>query len=130
MLAAFEPYLAQRWARGCRNRSRLFREIRAQGYQHSARIVFTFLQRLDRDTPADATPLTRVTPQVPSARHVALLLVQRPEALADAERDYLTRLGDHEPTLAMAHELAQVSRLWCANAPARSTSRPGSPERP
>jgi len=31
VLAPYEPYLIQRWAEGCRNRSRLFREIRLVG---------------------------------------------------------------------------------------------------
>jgi hypothetical protein len=39
VLAQYEPYLIQRWAEGCRNRSRLFREIRLLGDQHSARTV-------------------------------------------------------------------------------------------
>ena len=47
VLAPYEPYLIQRWAEGCRNRSRLFREIRLLGYQHSARTVSLFLKRLN-----------------------------------------------------------------------------------
>ena len=49
VLAPYEPYLVQRWAEGCRNRSRLFREIRLLGYQHSARTVSLFLKRLDNE---------------------------------------------------------------------------------
>ena len=44
VLAPYEPYLVQRWSEGCRNRSRLFREIRLQGYQHGARTVSLFLK--------------------------------------------------------------------------------------
>src|SRR3954447_6038713 len=47
VLAPYEPYLIRRWAEGCRNRSRLFREIRLLGYQHSARTVSLFLKRLE-----------------------------------------------------------------------------------
>jgi transposase len=45
---------------------------------------------------------------VPSARHVAGLLVWRKDQLPEEERDYLRRLCEHEPTIARAYELAQV----------------------
>jgi transposase len=109
VLAPYEPYLIQRWAEGCRNRSRLFREIRLLGYQHSARTVSLFLKRLDEQAPAStaASPRPTVT-RVPSARHVACLLVWRKDRLPEDERDYLKRLCDHEPTIALAYELAQA----------------------
>lgn len=108
VLAPYEPYLVQRWLEGCRNRSRLFREIRLQGYQHSARTVSLFLKRLEQDPSASAAapsrpPVTRV----PSARHVACLLVWRKDRLPEDERSYLERLCDQEPTIALAYELAQ-----------------------
>jgi transposase len=108
VLAPYEPYLIRRWAEGCRNRSRLFREIRLQGYQYSARTVSLFLKRLEQDPSASAAapsrpPVTRV----PSARHVACLLVWRKDRLPEEERDYLQRLCDQEPTIALAYELAQ-----------------------
>ena len=62
VLAPYEPYLIQRWAEGCRNRSRLFREIRLLGYQHSARTVSLFLKRLEhehRQRPQQRRPARR-----------------------------------------------------------------------
>jgi transposase len=109
VLAPYEPYLLQRWAEGCRNRSRLFLEIRLQGYQHSARTVSLFLKQLSDEQPSASAvassrpPLTRV----PSARHVACLLVWRTDRLPEDERSYLERLCDQEPTVARAYELAQ-----------------------
>ena len=44
---------------------------------------------------------------MPSARHVACLLVWRKDRLPEEEREYLRRLCDHEPTIALAYELAQ-----------------------
>jgi transposase len=109
VLAPYEPYLVQRWAEGCRNRSRLFREIRLLGYQHSARTVSLFLKRLNAEQPsASNTGQPRqTTARVPSARHVACLLVWRKERLLEEGRAYLQRLCDHEPTIARAYELAQ-----------------------
>jgi transposase len=101
--------LLQRWAEGCRNRSRLFREIRLLGYQHSARTVSLFLKRLNNEQPSASTtgPPRQTTPRAPSARHVACLLVWRKERLPKEERNYLQRLCDQELTIARVYELAQ-----------------------
>jgi transposase len=108
VLAPYEPYLIQRWTEGCRNRSRLFREIRLLGYRHSARTVSLFLKRLNEQPSGSAIPPARPTvPRVPSARHVACLLVWRTDRLPEEEREYLRRLCDHEPIIALAYELAQ-----------------------
>jgi transposase len=109
VLAPYEPYLIQRWSEGCRNRSRLFREIRLQGYQHSARTVSLFLKRLNDEQPAASTVGSprQVMTRAPSARHVACLLVWRKERLPDEERAYLQRLCDQEPAIGRAYELAQ-----------------------
>jgi transposase len=108
VLAPYEPYLQQRWAEGCRNRSRLFREIRLQGYQHRARTVFHFLKRLGDQPESAAAPARQRMARVPSARHVACLLVCRKDRLPEEEREYLRRLCDHEPAIAVAYELAQA----------------------
>jgi transposase len=108
VLAPYEPYLIQRWAEGCRNHSRLFREIRLLGYQHSARTVSLFLQRLEQEPSASGVASSRPTvTRVPSARRVACLLVWRKDQLAEEDRAYLRRLCDHEPTIALAYEMAQ-----------------------
>jgi transposase len=109
VLAPYEAYLQQRWADGCRNRSRLFREIRLLGYQHSARTVSLFLKQLSDEQPSGlgvASSRPTVT-RVPSARRVASLLVWHKDQLPEEERDYLRRLCDREPTIALAYELAQ-----------------------
>jgi transposase len=108
VLAAYEAYLIQRWAEGCRNRSRLFREIRLLGYQHSARTVSLFLKRLEQEPSASGVASSRPTvTRVPPVRHVASLLVWHKDQLPEGERDYLRRLCDQEPTIALAYELAQ-----------------------
>jgi transposase len=109
LLEPYEPYSLWRWQEGCHNRSRLFREIRDQGYRYGASNVFRFFKRIERqhgrailgaDTPPAATP--------PSARHVAFLLAQRPAELSDEDRDYLGRLCTAEPALAAAYALTQA----------------------
>jgi transposase len=108
VLAPYEPYLIQRWTEGCRNRSRLFREIRLLGFQHSARTVSLFLKRLEQEPSALAVTSSRpIVTRVPPARRMACLLVRRKDQLADEDRDYLSRLCDQEPTVALAYDLAQ-----------------------
>jgi transposase len=108
VLAPYETYLQQRWAEGCRNRARLFREIRLQGYQHSARTVSLFLKRIEEYPSASAAvPSRPAVTRVPPAHYVARLLVWRKDRVPEQERDYLRRLCDHEPTIALAYELAQ-----------------------
>jgi transposase len=108
VLAPYEAYLIQRWTEGCRNRSRLFREIRLLGYQHSARTVSLFLKHLEQEPSAPAVTSSRpAVIRVPPARRVACLLVWRKDQLPEEERDYLRRLCDQEPTIALAYELAQ-----------------------
>jgi transposase len=107
VLEPYEPYLRRRWAEGCRNRSRLVREIRLLGYEHGARTVFRFLEHLGPVQPGAAPPPKPTPARVPSARHIAFLLVRRPEDLADDDRDYLDHLCEHEPTVAAAYTLAQ-----------------------
>jgi transposase len=107
VLGPYEVYLQQRWAEGCRNRSRLFREIRLLGYQNSARTVSLFLKRLEEEPSASGVASSRPTvTKVPSARRVASLLVWHEDQLPDEEREYLRRLCDQEPMIALAYELA------------------------
>jgi transposase len=107
VLEPYEPYLQQRWAEGCRNRSRLVREIRLLGYRHGARTVFHFFKRSARDHPGPAGAPAQSTARAPSARHVACLLIRCPDEVPEEERDYLGRLCDREPTIAAAYQLAQ-----------------------
>ncbi len=108
VLAPYEPYLIRRWAEGCRNRSRLFRELRLLGYHYSARTVSLFLKRLEHDPSTSAAAPSRPTvTTVPSARHVACLLIWRQDRLPEEERDYLQRLCDQESTIALAYGVAQ-----------------------
>ncbi len=107
LLTPYEPYLRQRWTEGCHTKAQLLVEVREQGYPHSARSVYRVLRQVEREGAAGVAGGTP-RPEVPSPRHVATLLVQRPERLTDAERSYLTRLGEHTPCIATAYALTQV----------------------
>jgi transposase len=108
VLEPWEPYLLTRWEEGCRMATVLWREIRAQGFGHSLTNVQRFVNQLRRDGPPPAgRPRTALTkPQGPPPRHVAALVLRRPERRTDEQRTYLTHLRAQDPTLAAAADLA------------------------
>lgn len=106
LLTPYEPFLRQRWTAGCHTKAQLLREVREQGYPHSARSVYRFLRQVERECAAGVAGRTPRA-EVLSPRHVATLLVQRSERLTEEERAYLTRLGAHTPSIATAYALTQ-----------------------
>jgi transposase len=106
LLTPYEPYLRQRWAEGCRSKALLLGELRSKGYTHSASTVYRFLKRVDREC-ASGTAGRTTRPEVPSPRHVATLLMRRPERLTAEARSYLTRLCEQTPSIATAYTLTQ-----------------------
>jgi transposase len=106
LLTPYEPFLRQRWTEGCHIKAQLLREVREQGYAQGDRTVYRFLRQVERELAAGAAAGTP-RPAVPSPRHVATLLVQRPARLSDEERAYVQRLGEQTPGIATAYTLTQ-----------------------
>jgi transposase len=79
VLRPYMPYLIRRWREGISDSRQLWREIRAQGYAHSARTVCRFITRLRRASEAGQAPETQASPytrrQGPSARAVSFTFV-------------------------------------------------------
>jgi transposase len=109
VLAPYEPYLLKRWEEGCRVATRLWREIQAQGFAYSLSNVQRFVAQLRREgPPPDGCPRTPLTqPQGPSPRHVAALILRRPEQQTAEQRAYLKRLTGEEPAIDTAITLAE-----------------------
>ena len=110
---SIDPYkdsLVARWQEGCHDRRRLFSEIRAMGYRHSESTVFRFFRMLRR---AGAGEFERVSGpsgasvRAPSAKHVATLLVRRPEALDENQSRYLAKMCELSDEIQRAYELTQ-----------------------
>jgi len=106
LLTPFEPYLRQRWQEGCHIKSVLLRDVRVQGYRAGPRTVYRFLQQVEREETAPRAAAVARPSDVPSPRHVASLMLQRPERLADDDRTYLGRLCAQTPLIARAYTLA------------------------
>jgi transposase len=106
LLTPFEPYLRQRWQEGCHTKSLLLREVRDQGYSYGPSNVYRFLKRVEREAVVPPSAAAPPPLDVPSPRHVATLLMQRPERLTEDDRAYLDRLCAQEPTITIAYALS------------------------
>lgn len=120
---AYAPYVLQRWQEGCHNGLQLWREIQAQGYRHSARMVYQFLQPLR----AGVIPVLRAIPteheqQVPkkqapvppasaldtlSARQAVWLLIREFTALDQTEQKTLAILRQSSQRVETIYQLVQ-----------------------
>lgn len=111
VLTPHEPYLLERWQAGCRNGMRLYRELRAQGYPHGPSTVMRFVAQLRREEAAGQLVGTRARVEavpVPTARHVAALMLRRPERHTPEEHGYLERLAAADATVATVAQLVQT----------------------
>jgi transposase len=99
LLTPYEPYLLQRWAEGCHNGVRLYREIAAQGFSGSRIHVARFVAQLRRDQDTDPTiPASgsSVRSEGLTPRDATWLVIRPVQERTPAEQtalDQLTQLG-------------------------------------
>jgi len=108
VLEPYEPYLVQRWTEGCHTATVLWRELQVKGFVHSVSNVQRFVAQLRSEGPsATGRPRTTLTqPHGPPPRHVAAIVLRRPETRTHEQRAYLTHLCTADPAIATATELA------------------------
>jgi len=109
-LDPFVPTLERRWAEGCHNAARLWREVAGEGYAGRPGTVRTWATRRRRAQPGPGLPHTAPGApawQTPTGRRAARLLMADPEKLADDERVFITRLLADTPKLAEAVSVAK-----------------------
>jgi transposase len=115
VLDAYTAYLDRRWAEGCRNAARLWRELVGFGFTGRPATVRAWAGRRRKGEPrsvAGATG-THVAPwQPPSGSRVPRLLMADTGALPEAERAFVGRLLADAPGLADAIAVAKrLNRL-------------------
>ena len=102
LLTPYEPYLLQRWAEGCHNGVRLYREIAAQGFSGSRIHVARFVAQLRRDQDADPT-IAASSPPVPSEgltpRDATWLVIRPVQERTPAEQAALDQVTHLVPEL-------------------------------
>lgn len=112
-LRPFLPYLEKRWAEGCRNAARLWREICQQGYTGQDGLVRQWIGRWKRQLPSAqqhaatrcATP--RSKPATPTLQRTAWLLLHADQqSLTPSDRSFLTILCRPCPELKEAAMVA------------------------
>jgi transposase len=109
VLDPYKTHLLARWDEGCHTATRLWREIRAMGYQSSYTNVVRFLVQLR--LPVGERPSVyrdRISAhRPPTPRHVAILFVRRPETLTTEEQQEIERLCQADSTIARIYALTQ-----------------------
>jgi transposase len=118
VLRPYMPYLIRRWREGITDSMRLWREIQALGYTHSARTVCRFITQLRRAADAglppesQGSPYTR--PQGPSARAVSFAIVCPVAKRSDDAQTYLNQLCQVDACVARAYAFSQVflALMW------------------
>ena len=125
---AFRPYLSNRVSEGCTNVSKLWREIRQQGFDGQLSTVWNWIrQRFGRSQNTQGSTMSKRTHPV-SPHQIAWLMLK----VDPAKSKYLTALCEFSPELA---SIARVARslfnlLSTRNAQAWSEWREGAEHSP
>lgn len=101
----YAPYVLSRWQAGERNGLAIYREIKEQGYDDSARTVYRYLEPLKEAevrTGGDIHRLRKFT-----ANTAVWLFVRDPDSLDDIEKQDLELFCLASPDLALAYQLVQ-----------------------
>jgi len=100
-LEAHREFLESRWAEGCRNAARLWRELRETGWRGSQRVVGEWAARQRLAMPARRTCHPANAPfAIPSVRRTARMLASELEKLAPSERRFIGQLLAASPQIA------------------------------
>ena len=108
MVDGHVEFLERRWHEGCRDASRLWRELCQQGFKGSRGPVARWAARQRREDPPPQAAEVRRTAAwpAPSSRRCAKLLATASDKLDAQESMFLAHLAKEAPDLAWAGELA------------------------
>jgi transposase len=110
-LEPYREYLEKRWAEGCHNASRLWRELRQKGYDGQRSRVKEFLQPWRSQTPKS----TSRKQKLPGLRLVAFWLAKPPEQRQPVEQQWVQVISKDHPEIVTAETLAQGFREMVKN---------------
>jgi hypothetical protein len=112
VLRPYRSYLIRRWREGITDSMRLWREIQALGYTHSARTVCRFITQLRRAADAGLPPESQgsqyTRPQGSSPRAVSFAIVYSAAKRSDDAQTYLNQLCQVDALIARAYALSQA----------------------
>lgn len=106
LLDEFKPYLHQRWNAGCTNATRLFEEIKAQGYRGQYPVLRPF--RASAKVPEPA-------PTAPKVRRVVGWIMRNPENMTADDQRQLDQILSRSPELtALAGHVRSFATMMCS----------------
>jgi hypothetical protein len=101
-VSEFAAYLQHRWRQGCHNASRLYQELRQQGYRGQRGMVARLVAQWRKTGKATSTKAAeRISP-----RHAALLVTRPAEQITDQQQQLFDRLTLQCPAII---DLRQIS---------------------
>jgi len=115
-LDPYAPYLHHRWAQGVRNPVLLWREISAQGYAGTPRMLERYVtrlrQRLKGLTPQEGAHVLQAatTFKTPSVRQVTSWLQRPPPALPEEQAQFVSHLCEVSTEVKVVRELVLAFR--------------------
>ncbi|MBA3824183.1 MAG: ISL3 family transposase, partial [Ktedonobacterales bacterium] len=117
-LAAYVPYIYQRWNDGCRNGAQIHEELRAQGISVSVRTVSRYMTILRAECGATGkwatvAPTATYIPQAPpppslTPRQGAILFSKPPDRLTSRQKTQLEQVFARDPALVPLYEVVQA----------------------
>ena len=122
LLDPFKPSILELWNAGCHTGTALLREAKARGYHGSRTLFFAYITQLrnasglppKKRKGVQAKPICDPTQRVPSSRGSAALILSKPDALDETDKERLSRLQDAHADIAtainLAHEFATIVR--------------------
>jgi transposase len=101
-VSKFAAYLQRRWREGCHNASRLYRELRQQGYQGKRVMVARFVADWRKTSKATSPK----APERISPRHAALLVTRPADQIKDEQQQLLDRIARQCPAIIELRKLS------------------------
>jgi transposase len=101
-VSEFAAYLQRRWREGCHNASRLYREIRQQGYRGKRGMVARLVAAWRK---TDKAPSTKAPERI-SPRHAAILVTRPADQINDEQQQLLHRLALQCPAIIDLRKIA------------------------
>jgi transposase len=100
----FHEYLQRRWNEGCHNATRLFQEIRAQGYRGCRQMVSHHVSSWRHKSSPPSSGKKKADRIAP--KHAAILACKPPERLSEQQRILFERVAANCPSVPSLHVLA------------------------
>ena len=104
-LDAYADYIAQRWQAGCRNGTRLWRELRERGFRGSSTRVRQWIAQYHRSNSRRRQLLT-AAPLLPSPRQVTWILLAGPRPVDEQTKEWIEHFRQQVPDIDRTAQLA------------------------